>query len=160
VRRYLEAIRAGKGDLDDREAAGELVDEVESLLQRVGSGTRIDDVSDAYKAAYRALSAVLQRLGVAHANPYRDLWRFYRSWEEKQLSSYASRRAYASELYEPVRLELDKLEWARLVEPVANELGRDRRPCAGAEGRVRSCPLDQLGQGHRPAGRRARAAAR
>jgi hypothetical protein len=90
VRRYLEAIRAGKGDLDDREAAGELVDEVESLLQRVGSGTRIDDVRDEYKAACRALSAVLQRLGVAHANPYRDLWRFYRSWEEKQLSSYAA----------------------------------------------------------------------
>jgi hypothetical protein len=132
VRRYLEAIRAGKGDLDDREAAGELVDEVESLLQRVGSGTRIDDVGDEYKAAYRALSAVLQRLGVAHANPYRDLWRFYRSWEEKQLSSYASRRAYASELYEPVRLELDKLEWARLVEPVAQRTGQGSTPVCGS----------------------------
>jgi hypothetical protein len=99
------------------------------LLQKVGSGTRINEVNDEYKAVYRALSAVLHRLGIAHTNPYRDLWRFFRIWEEKQLGSYASRRAYASELYDPVRLELEKLEWATLVAPVAGGLptGRDRR---------------------------------
>jgi hypothetical protein len=115
----LDAIRLGRGKVDDRHGAVRLVDDVEDLLQRVGSGTRIDDVNDEYRATYRALAAVLHRLGIAHTNPYRDLWRFYQSWEEKQLSTYASRRVYASELYEPVRLELDKLEWARLVEPIA-----------------------------------------
>ena len=115
----LEAIRIGQAEVDDRKAAGDLVTEVEDLLQRVGSGTRIDDVNYEYKAAYRALSAVLHRLGIAHTNPHRDLWRFYGSWEGKQLGSFANRRAYASELYEPVRLELEKLEWATLVEPVA-----------------------------------------
>jgi hypothetical protein len=115
----LEAIRTGQAQVDDQRVAADLVDELEGLLQRVGSGTRIEDVNDEYKAAHRALAAVLQRLGVAHTNPYRDLWRFFRSWEEKQLGSYASRRAYASELYEPVRLGLEKLEWAVLVKPVA-----------------------------------------
>lgn len=49
------------------------------------------------------------------------------------MGSYASRRAFASELCEPVRLELDKLEWARLVEPVAG------RPTnwAGIDARIR-----------------------
>ena len=73
----LDAIRLGGAKLDDRQGAVRLVDEVEDLLQRVGSGTRIDDVNDEYRAAYRALAAVLHRLGIAHANPYRDLWRFY-----------------------------------------------------------------------------------
>src|SRR5213082_2719720 len=52
----LDAIRMGQAKVDDRQAAVQLVDEVEDVLQRVGSGTRIDDVNDEYRAAYRALA--------------------------------------------------------------------------------------------------------
>jgi len=69
-RERLEAIRRGTGDLDDRDAAEELVDQVEDLLRRVGEGTAIESVNDEYKRKARALGAVLRRLGVEHANPY------------------------------------------------------------------------------------------
>jgi len=116
---HLETLRRGSTEVDDREAAEQLVDRVEGVLREVGEGTRIEGVNDLYKAQVRALGAVLRRLGVEHSNPYRDLWRFYASWAERGLATYASRRAYAAELYEPVRRALEDLEFARLVDPAA-----------------------------------------
>jgi hypothetical protein len=116
----LEAIRRGEADINDREAAHELVDQVEELLRRVGEGTSINDVNDEYKLKHRVLGAVLRRLGIEDSNSYRDLWRYYEAWTELRLGTYASRRAYAAELYEPIRIELDKLEFASLAQPVSD----------------------------------------
>jgi hypothetical protein len=118
----LEAIRRGASTVHDREGAEELVDQVEGLLRDVGEGTRIDTVNDDYKRRVRALRAVLRRLGIDHTNPYDDLWRFYESWGSRGLSSYASRRAYAAELYAPVRRALEDLEFQALVDPVGAHL--------------------------------------
>jgi len=104
----VDAIRRGTSTVPDVEAAERLVDQVPALMVSVSTGgPDIKSVDADYKREYRALSAVLKRLGIKHLNPYPDLWRWYGKWSDGSLPSYASRRVFISELYAPVRDALD-----------------------------------------------------
>jgi hypothetical protein len=108
-RQAVEAIRKGTSEIPDLEAAERLVDQVAALMVSVSTGgPRLDDVKVAYTREYRALAAVLRRLGIDHPNPYSDLWRWHGRWSDGTLPTYASRRAFIAEMYEPVRMELER----------------------------------------------------
>lgn len=119
-RRYLEALRRGDADVNDASAAEELVRWISgTMLQVATGGEKIDAVNEDYQAHYRALAAVLRRLGIPHPNLFDELWTFYGHWSS-ELPGYASRREYVTRLYQPVRQALDELGCQSLVEPVAD----------------------------------------
>lgn len=104
----VEAIRQGASTIPDIEAAELLVDQLTALMVSVSTGgPRLDDVNGDYRREYRALAAVLKRLGITNPNPFSDLWRWHGRWSNGTLPTYASRRSFIAELYEPVRETLD-----------------------------------------------------
>lgn len=104
----VDAIRRGTSAVPDVEAAERLLDQVSAVMVSVSTGGhRIDDVKAEYLREYRALSAVLKRLGIKHSNPYSDLWRWYGKWSDDSLPSWASRRAFIADMYSPVREALE-----------------------------------------------------
>lgn len=103
----VDAIRRGTSAIPDVEAAERLLDQVSALMVSVSTGgPRIDDVKAEYQREYRALGAVLKRLGIKHSNPHVDLWRWYGKWSDGSLPSWASRRAFIADMYAPVRAAL------------------------------------------------------
>ncbi len=108
-RTAVDAVRRGTSSLPDVEAAERLVDQVAGLMVAVATGgPRIDDVKAQYAREYRALAAVLKRLGIAHPNGHSDLWTWYGKWTtDPQLGGgWAPRRTFVAELYAPVRTAL------------------------------------------------------
>lgn len=106
----VAAIRRGTSSIPDVEAAERLVDQVAGLMVAVATGgPRIDDVKGRYTREYKALSAVLTRLGIKHPNTHSDLWTWYGKWtSDSHLSpAWAPRRSYIAELYAPVREALE-----------------------------------------------------
>jgi hypothetical protein len=107
-RAAVEAIRHGTSSIPDLEAAERLVDQVAALLVSVSTGgPRIQDVQASYKREYRALAAVLKRLGIRNPNAMDDLWRWHGRWSDGTLPTYASRRAFIAEMYASVRDALE-----------------------------------------------------
>jgi hypothetical protein len=104
----VEAIRKGTSTITDVEAAERLLDQVAALMVSVSTGgPEIKSVDSDYKRDYRALGAVLKRLGITNPNPFGDLWRWYGKWSDGGLPSYASRRIFVSEMYAPARDALE-----------------------------------------------------
>ena len=119
-RERLEAVYRGRDSTEDPEAAEELIRWIAGTMVAVATGElEIKAANPEYQTHYRALSAVLQRLGIDNPNPFDDLWTFYGHWRA-ELPSYADRRVYVTELYAPVRRSLDELAYDELVDPVAD----------------------------------------
>lgn len=126
----VEAVRAATSSIPDVEVAERLMDQVAALMVTVSTGgPEIKKVDTDYKREFRALSAVLKRLGVKHPNPFPDLWRWHGKWSDGSLPSYSSRRAFISQLYAPVREALEvKMDADREV-----ATGADDRPTGWAD---------------------------
>jgi len=106
----LDAIRRNESSIPDLEAAELLVDSVSALMVSVATGgPRIQAVDGDYQRQYRALSAVLKRLGIKNPNKHRRLWEWYGKWSDGSMPAWADRRAYIAGLYAPVRDSLDSL---------------------------------------------------
>lgn len=105
----VDAIKRATANIPDPEAAERLIDQVAGLMVAVATGgPRIDDVKTQYAREYKALAAVLKRLGIKNPNTHSDLWTWYGKWSsDDELGSWASRRAYIAALYAPVRQELE-----------------------------------------------------
>lgn len=105
----VSAIRNGTSAIPDVEAGERLVDQVAGLMVAVATGgPRIDAVKAQYAREYRALAAVLRRLGIKNSNTHSDLWTWYGKWSsDPQLGSWASRRAFIADIYAPVRAALE-----------------------------------------------------
>ncbi|MEU7883485.1 hypothetical protein [Microbispora bryophytorum] len=70
---------------------------------------RLDD--DDITLALRALRAVLKRLDIEFKIPFRDFKGFHGYWSRRDMGySWAARRSYLHELFEPVFARLDELE--------------------------------------------------
>ena len=76
-------------------------------------GPRIEDVNTEYKERRREIRKVLQAYGLEDPNSFADLWVWYGKWS-RDLSSYASRRAYLRELYGPLLEAIDELGQGRV----------------------------------------------
>lgn len=117
---YLDSLRQGRDDVADADVAEGLVAWITATMIQVATGgQKIDEVNQDYQAHHRALTAVLHRLGISHPNAFDDLWTFYGHWRA-ELPSYADRREYVTQLYQPVRQALDELAYQTLVDPVAD----------------------------------------
>lgn len=72
-------------------------------------GPRIQDRNAAYQRQRREIASELRRRGLADPNPYGDLWVWHGHWSAN-LASYASRRAYISDMYQPLLDAIDHLD--------------------------------------------------
>lgn len=67
----------------------------------------IDSVNEEYRNRRRQILSGLTERGLADTNPFTDLWRWYESWREEQLTTWASRRAKVADIYDPL---IDQIE--------------------------------------------------
>lgn len=119
-RERLERIYRGRDSTEDPRAAEELIRWIAGTMTAVATGDlEIKAANPEYQQHYRALAAVLRRLGIDNPNPFDDLWTFYGHWRA-ELPTYADRRVYVTGLYAPVRGALDDLAYNELVDPVAD----------------------------------------
>jgi hypothetical protein len=109
--------------MPDVEAAEALLDSVSGLMVSVATGgPAIKGVNSDYKREHRALAAVLKRLDINYPNRFTDLWRWHGRWSDGSLPTYASRRAFISDLFAPVH------------DALASQADAQRELVEGAEG--------------------------
>jgi hypothetical protein len=84
----------------------ELLNEIEAqkaLMITVSTGgPRIDSVNGEYTERRRRIGEELARRRIEDPNPHTDLWRWHGKWSSGDLPSYASRRMYVADLYDPL----------------------------------------------------------
>lgn len=86
------------------------VEQQKALMIAVATGgPRIDDRQNEYRNRRREIAAELRRRGLVDPNPHGDLWAWYGHWSAN-LPGYASRRAYMSEMYQPLLDAIDHLD--------------------------------------------------
>jgi len=86
------------------------VEQQKALMIAVSTGgPRIQEKEREYTTRRREIAAELRRRGLADPNPHGDLWAWYGHWSGN-LQTYASRRAYVSEMYQPLLDAIDHLD--------------------------------------------------
>ena len=79
------------------------IEELKNMLITVSTGgPRIPTVEAGYQKAYNLLDQWIDKLGTENPNPYKSLWDWHGRWSQSDLSSYASRRTFISNLYQPL----------------------------------------------------------
>jgi hypothetical protein len=79
------------------------VDAQKAMMIAVATGgPRIETVNGEYIDRRRRIGDELVRRGIGDPNPHTDLWRWYGKWSKGDLPSYASRRMYVADLYDPL----------------------------------------------------------
>lgn len=71
------------------------------MISVATGGSRIDDVNAKYMERRAVISAELQRRGLSDPNPHGDLWDWYARWSSGDMPSWAKRRAYIAQMYQP-----------------------------------------------------------
>jgi hypothetical protein len=117
------------------------IEEQKSLMISVATGERpIKDVNEEYKKRRVEIGRMLQSKGIKDPNTFFDLWGWFKRFKSGNLPTYASRRQFMSELYDPLleRLQQDgpttvfePTGWAR-VDRTVIEI-RQRLEQAGTE---------------------------
>lgn len=84
----------------------ELIAEIEAqralMVSVATGGPRIQDVNSEYVQRRKSIARELQRRNIADTNPHGDLWAWHGHWSGGDLPSYASRRVYLSQMYQPL----------------------------------------------------------
>lgn len=86
------------------------LEEQKSLMISVATGgPSIKDVNEEYKKRRSEIGKMLQAKGIKDPNTFFDLWGWYKRFKSGDLPTYASRRQFMSELYDPLleRLQQD-----------------------------------------------------
>lgn len=93
----------------------ELIKEIEaqrSLMAAVATGgPKIQDVNNQYAERRQRIDQELRKRNLQDPNPHGDLWAWYGRWTAGDMGSWASRRTYLSEMYQPL---LDQIRAAEL----------------------------------------------
>lgn len=77
-------------------------------------GPRIQEVNGQYVQRRAEIRDELGQRGLADPNPHGDLWAWYGRWSAGDLPTWASRRAYVSELYQGL---IDQIRSIRSTSP-------------------------------------------
>jgi hypothetical protein len=102
-----EMVSSGAVNVEELRTA---IEQQAALMVTVATGgPRIEDRNAEYRTRRRNILAELRDRGLADPNPYADLWAWHGHWSQ-HLGTWASRRAYISELYQPLLDALDHLE--------------------------------------------------
>jgi hypothetical protein len=84
----------------------QLITEIESqrsLMVAVATGgPKIETVNDSYRERREVIADELRRRNIADPNPHGDLWQWYGRWSAGDLGNWALRRAFISEMYQPL----------------------------------------------------------
>ena len=100
-----------RSDITDLEAAYGLAQVARDELVAYGTGKNNDLNDEGVSIVLRTLRAVLKRLGVSFDPPFRDFARFRDYWISVGMDgSYAARRNYLNDLFEPIFSRLEQLE--------------------------------------------------
>lgn len=106
-------------DISDLDAAYGLAQLARDELVAYGTGKHSSLGDENISVVLRALRAVLKRLGVTFDPPFRDFARFRDYWISQGMDgSYAARRNYLNELFDPVFSRLEQLEDEQAVTSV------------------------------------------
>lgn len=94
------------GELAGVATKSNVLNKIEELKNKMISvstgGPKIQTVEVEYKRAYSILDQWLSKLDAENPNPYKSLWDWHGRWSQSDLSSYASRRTFISNLYQPL----------------------------------------------------------
>jgi hypothetical protein len=79
------------------------IEEQKSLMISVATGERrIQDANEVYKKRRGEIGGMLKSKGIKDPNPFFDLWGWFKRFKSGDLPTYASRRQFMSELYDPL----------------------------------------------------------
>lgn len=79
------------------------IEEQKSLMISVATGERrIQDANEEYKKRRGEIGKMLQAKGIKDPNTFFDLWGWYKRFKSGDLPTYASRRQFMSDLYDPL----------------------------------------------------------
>jgi hypothetical protein len=85
------------------------IEEQRSLMISVATGERrIQDANEEYKKRRGEIGKMLQTKGIKDPNSFFDLWGWYKRFKSGDLPTYASRRQFMSELYDPLLTRLQQ----------------------------------------------------
>jgi hypothetical protein len=85
------------------------IEEQKSLMISVGTGERrIQDANEEYKKRRGEIGKMLQSKGIKDPNTFFDLWGWFKRFKSGDLPTYASRRQFMSELYDPLLEQLQQ----------------------------------------------------
>jgi hypothetical protein len=85
------------------------IEEQKSLMISVATGERpIKDVNEEYKKRRGEIGGMLKGKGIKDPNPFFDLWGWFKRFKSGDLPTYASRRQFMSELYDPLLEQLQQ----------------------------------------------------
>jgi hypothetical protein len=86
-----------------REQLVNAIEEQKSLMVSVATGgPPIRDVNEEYKKRRGEISKLLKAEGIKDPNPFLDLWGWFDRFKRVDLPTYASRRKFMSDLYDPL----------------------------------------------------------
>jgi hypothetical protein len=91
-----------------REQLVNSIEEQKSLMVSVATGgPPINDVNEVYKKRRSEIGKLLKAESIKDPNPFFDLWAWFERFKSGDLPTYASRRKFMSQLYDPL---LEKLK--------------------------------------------------
>jgi hypothetical protein len=73
-----------------------------TMISVATGGPRIQLVQSEFQETYDQVIDELTSRQVPNPLPYRDLWRWYGRWSSGDLPTYASRRAFVADLFDPL----------------------------------------------------------
>ncbi len=82
----------------------DLIEQQKALMIDVATDKKsIKKVNNEYVQHRKEIKIKLNKLGLEDPNPFPDLWNWHQQWtKEKALPTYSSRRAYVTNLYQPL----------------------------------------------------------
>lgn len=93
-------LKTTDSDVGDVLYAEILIHRNQLIAVSTGNG-RIQDFDDYYKARHRRIASALNARGIDNPNQFESLWDWYNKWKTS-LGSYAERRRYISDMYQPL----------------------------------------------------------
>lgn len=88
----------------------------------IATGTGVTSIKDGntnedYKKSHKEIKELLRQLCLEHTNPYNDLWEWYSDYNDRELSSYQSRRIFIKNMYQPLfdAIESSAIEENKLI---------------------------------------------
>lgn len=91
------------------------IKKIQQLLIDASTGTKIETINDEYIFIYEKVNTALTKLRLPNNNTYKNLWDAYTYWSSN-LSTYAERRTYFSNIFEDIiNLLKESNEYSTLI---------------------------------------------
>lgn len=79
------------------------LEELRRIMRDVSTGClNIQHIEEEYRRLWEAVDNELRCRGIENPIIYRDLWEWYERWSSGDLPTYASRRVFVSQLFNPI----------------------------------------------------------